>query len=57
MPEIFIVDAVRTPIGKLGGVLAHVRPVPPTKRVRTTATSPGSPPCSPACPSKWVVSR
>ena len=26
MPEIFIVDAVRTPIGKLGGVLAHVRP-------------------------------
>lgn len=26
MPEVFIVDAVRTPIGKLGGVLAHVRP-------------------------------
>lgn len=26
MTEIFIVDACRTPIGKLGGVLAHVRP-------------------------------
>lgn len=26
MPEVFIVDAVRTPVGKLGGVLAHVRP-------------------------------
>ena len=23
---VFIVDAVRTPVGKLGGVLAHVRP-------------------------------
>ncbi len=26
MSEVFIVDACRTPIGKLGGVLAHVRP-------------------------------
>ncbi len=26
MTDIFIIDAARTPIGKLGGVLAHVRP-------------------------------
>lgn len=26
MPDIFIADACRTPVGKLGGILAHVRP-------------------------------
>ena len=26
MPEVFIVDASRTPIGRIGGCLAHVRP-------------------------------
>jgi 3-oxoadipyl-CoA thiolase len=26
MPEIFVVDACRTPMGKIGGQLAHVRP-------------------------------
>ena len=26
MPEVFIVDAIRTPIGALGGGLASVRP-------------------------------
>jgi acetyl-CoA acetyltransferase family protein len=26
MTDVFIVDAVRTPVGKLGGALAHVRP-------------------------------
>src|ERR1051326_5611185 len=26
MPEAYVIDALRTPIGRYGGVLAHVRP-------------------------------
>ena len=61
-----IVEAVRTPIGKRGGMLAGLHPaeilgaaqtalversgLAPDKRASRRATSPGSRGCTPGCP-------